>query len=209
MKGRFVSAAALIVIALLFGATSVARADQGGNSGAAHACQQGGYLSMVGLDGTTFDNVGACVSYAAHGGTFAEGVVIPAGHVAILSDAHWNLTPCDRLTYGYQLNAGALVPLASKPFGCFDAPVAGVTIGPFPTATLLRIFLTDTGTGIPFFGGSCNYTFFSDGLHALVAGTNPYSVDIRDSFFCQSAPTDPLAPAGPGGGNISLFVTIA
>lgn len=206
MKSRFGSTALLLVVALLFGGPSVARADQGGNSDAAHACQQDGYLALVGDDGTTFDNVGACVSYSAHGGAFATGLVIPAGHVATLSDAHWNMSPCDALTYGYQLNFGDLVPLAAKPYDCFlppVVPVAGATIGPFPTATLLRIFLTDTGTG-----SSCNYTFFSDGSHALVTGTNPYTVDIRDSFFCLFGPTDPLPPAGPGGGNISLVVTI-
>ena len=35
-----------------------------------------------------------------------------------------------------RLNFGALVPLESKPAGCFDASVAGATIGPFPTATV-------------------------------------------------------------------------
>jgi hypothetical protein len=40
----------------------------GGNSGAAHACQNGGYLMFQGIDGTTFTNVAQCVSYAAHGG---------------------------------------------------------------------------------------------------------------------------------------------
>jgi len=212
MKGRFGRFAAMLATAVLLGAAPVAAADPGGNSSAAHACQQGGYLSLVGSDGTTFDNVGACVSFAAHGGTFAKGIVVPAGQVATLSNAHWALTPCDRLTYGYQLNLGALVPLASKPVGCFNAAVAGATIGPFPTATLLRIFLTDTGTGIPASGGSCNYTFFSDGVHALVTGTNPYTVDIRDSFFCQLGPTQPYVPYQPsaaGLGNISLIVTIA
>src|SRR5207244_762203 len=67
----------------------------GGNSGAAHMCQHGGYRSLVGADGTTFRNTGKCVSYAAHGGTFATGIVIPAGKVATLSNANWNLLPCD------------------------------------------------------------------------------------------------------------------
>jgi hypothetical protein len=212
MVGRLGSLAAMLACALLLGAASTARADSGGNSAAAHACQQGGYLSLVGSDGTTFDNVGECVSYAAHGGTFATGIVIPAGQVATLANAHWNLTPCDALTYGYQLNFGALVPLESKPAGCFDASVAGATIGPFPTATVLRIFLTDTGTGNPALGGSCDYTFFSDGVHALVGGANPYTVDIRDSFFCQLDPTQPYVPYephAPGFGNITLTVTIS
>ena len=212
MKGRFGRIATVLASVCLFAAVPVAGADPGGNSDAAHACQQGGYLSLVGSDGTTFDNVGACVSYTAHGGTFATGIIIPAGQTATFTNVHWALTPCDRLTYGYQLNLGALVPLASKPVGCFDAALPNVTIGPYPTATLLRIFLTDIGTGIPSSGGSCNYTFFSDGVHALVTGTNPYTVDIRDSFFCQLSPTQPYvpyAPSAPGLGNISLIVTIA
>ncbi len=212
MKVRVRRLVGVLAATLLVGVAPTALAGAGGNSSAAHACQQGGYLSMVGNDGTTFDNVGACVSFAAHGGTFATGIIIPAGKVATLSNAHWALTPCDRLTYGYQLNMGALVPLASKPVGCFDAAVPGATLGPYPTATLLRIFLTDIGTGIPAFGGSCDYTFFSDGVHALVTGTNPYTVDIRDSFFCELDPTEPYVPyqpSAPGLGNISLVVTIA
>jgi hypothetical protein len=41
----------------------------GGNLDAAHACQQGGYASLRGTDGTVFKNVGECVSYVARGGT--------------------------------------------------------------------------------------------------------------------------------------------
>lgn len=204
-SGLLAAACASIVVLVL---APFAVADTGGNSDVAHACQQDGYLSMVGSDGATFDTVGACVSYAAQEGAFATGIVIPAGSVATLSDAHWAFAPCDRLTYGYQLNLGELVPLASKPVGCFDAPVAGATIGPFETATLLRIFLTDTGTGLPGSGGSCDFTYFSDGVHALVTGSNPYTVDIRDSFFCQLDPTEPFTPSAPGLGNISLTVTI-
>jgi hypothetical protein len=208
VKGRFGRVAALLAATLLLGAVPVAGADPGGNSAAAHRCQKGGYLSLVGSDGTTFRNVGACVSHAAHGGTFATGIIIPAGRMAILSNASWAVPPCDSLTYGYQLNLGALVPLASKPAGCFGGPVPGAVLGPYPTATLLRIFLTDTG-----FGPSvvCNYTYFSDGVHALVTGNNPYTVDIRDSFFCQLDPTEPYVPyqpSAPGLGNISLTVTI-
>src|SRR5688500_2210494 len=42
----------------------------GGNSGAAHACQNGGYVDLVGSGGETFANTGECVSFAARGGTF-------------------------------------------------------------------------------------------------------------------------------------------
>jgi hypothetical protein len=179
-----------------------------GNSAAAHKCQHGGYLSLVGADGTTFRNTGKCVSFAAHGGTFATGIIIPAGRVATLSNAHWNLTPCDALTYGYQLNLGANVPVASKPGGpCVNGAVAGAIIGPFPTASLLRIFLTDTGD--PAILAVCNFTFYSDGSHALVTGTNPWIVDIRDSFFCTLGPGNPFPPAGVGLGNIDVTVTVA
>ena len=40
-------------------------------------------------------------------------------------------------------------------------------------------------------------------------GANPYTVDIRDSVFCQVPPTVPLVPAGVGIGNVSVTVTIA
>jgi hypothetical protein len=178
----------------------------GGNSAAAHTCHHGGYRSLVGADGTTFKNTGACVRFRAHGGVFATGIVIPAGKTATLSNARWLFAPCDALTYGYQLNLGANVALASKPGGpCFNAALPGATIGPFPTAVLLRMFLRDTGTP----SVSCNYTFYSDGSHARVTGTNPYAVDIRDSVFCQVPPSVPLVPPGPGGGNLNVTVTIA
>jgi len=43
--------------------------DTPGNSAAAAACRQGGYTELVRADGSRFANVGACVSYAARGGT--------------------------------------------------------------------------------------------------------------------------------------------
>lgn len=49
-------------------ATTVASAAPG-NSGAAAACQKGGFAILFRGDGSGFGNVGGCVSYAAHGGT--------------------------------------------------------------------------------------------------------------------------------------------
>jgi hypothetical protein len=212
MRSRMGAFALVLGLTAMLGFTPLAAAGHGnpghassgqgssghGNSLAAHKCQHGGYRSLVGADGTTFRNTGACVSFAAHGGKFATGIVIPAGKVATLSNAHWNLTPCDALTYGYQLNLGANVALASKPGGpCVNGAVPGATLGPFPRATLLRIFLTDTGD--PAASASCNFTFYSDGSHALVTGTNPWIVDIRDSFFCQKPPDVAFPPAAVGG----------
>jgi hypothetical protein len=184
-----------------------------GNSGAAHACQQGGNLSLVGADGTTFRNVGACVSFAAHGGTFATGLIIPAGHTATLSNAQFGdffptaplapntFTNCpgDSLAYGYQLNLGANVQVATGGAGC--QAVAGAVIGPFPTAVLLRVWLTDFHAPGP-------YTFYSDGLHATTAGSNPTLVSIRDSFFGTIPPTVQFqSPAGDG--NLNVVVVIS
>jgi hypothetical protein len=182
-----------------------------GNSPNAKACQKGGYLSLVGSDGTTFKNVGKCVSYAAKGGTFATGLIIPAGETATLSNAQFGdffptaplapntFTNCpgDPLAYGYQLNLGANVQLATGGMGCQAVP--GTVIGPFPTATLLRVYLTDNHPPV--------FTFYSDGNHATVAGTNPYLVSIRDSFFGLIT-TAPLIPP-PGDGNLNVVVTIA
>jgi hypothetical protein len=177
----------------------------GGNSAAAHSCQKGGYLSLVGADGTTFNNVGRCVSFAAHGGKFATGLVIPAGQTATLSGAEFGdfVTNCpgDSLAYGYQLNLGANVQVATGGAGCQH--VAGATIGPFPTATLLRIWLTDFTPPGP-------YTFYSDSTtHALVTGPSPFVVSINDSFFGLRGPSVTYLPTGPGHGNLNVTVTIA
>jgi hypothetical protein len=175
----------------------------GGNSQAAHACNHGGYRSLVGADGTTFRNTGACVSFAAHGGKFATGIIIPAGKTATLSNAMFGdfTTNCpgDQLAYGYQLNLGANVQVATGGAGCQH--VAGAVVGPFPTATLLRIWLTDFTPPGP-------YTFYSDSAtHALVTGSNPFVVSIMDSFFGQRGPSATYLPSGPGHGNLNVTVT--
>ena len=63
--GALTAAAAFPVLAV----SGTASAAAGGNSAAAHACQKGGYATLQRTDGTLFNNVGACVSYAAQGGT--------------------------------------------------------------------------------------------------------------------------------------------
>ena len=47
-------------------------ASKGGNSEAAKACQDGGYLNYTTADGEPFQNPGQCVQYAAQGGTLTE-----------------------------------------------------------------------------------------------------------------------------------------
>jgi hypothetical protein len=58
-----------VAIALAMTTLLVGQIAIGGNSDAAHACQQGGYLSLQGSDGTLFKNAGECTAFAAHGGT--------------------------------------------------------------------------------------------------------------------------------------------
>ena len=200
-----------LVAAPLAGAKKPAPGSGHGNSGAAHKCQKGGYLSLVGADGTTFKNVGKCVSFAAHGGKFSTGLVIPAGKKATLSNAQFGdellptaplapntATNCpgDPLAYGYQLNLGANVQVATGGQGC--QVVAGAVIGPFPTAVLLRVWLTDFHPPV--------FTFYSDGNHSSVTGSNPFLVSIRDSVF-GTITTAPLVPP-PGDGNLNVVVTI-
>ncbi len=51
--------------------------NAGGNSEASAACENGGYASWTDAAGNAFRNAGACVSYAAHGGTLMPVVVNP------------------------------------------------------------------------------------------------------------------------------------
>jgi len=54
-----------------------ALAASGGNSAASTACANGGYVNFTDTSGNAFRNEGACVSYAAHGGTLVPVAVAP------------------------------------------------------------------------------------------------------------------------------------
>jgi len=133
----------------------------------------------------------------------ATGLVIPAGDTSTLSDATFNA--CDALQYGYQLNSGTNVIVDSQPVQCGNTSsprsARGTTIGPFPTAMLLRIVLIDDTAP--------SYTFYSDGSHALVSGSNPWTIDITDSDFGASPPSVSRPPPGRGQGNLSVTLTMA
>ncbi len=197
MKRYFVALfGALVVLGALI---TTAQAAPAGNRAAAHACQQDGYRSAVGTNGG-FANTGECTSYAAAGGRFvtpgAGEFLIPAGQTASLSDAR--LSSCNALRYGYGLNTGKHTDLGGKADGCATVTQPDATIGPFSTAVIVRIVLTD---------GTCGQTFDSAGGHARITGSNPYDVDIVDAgFFCE-------APEGttrvPGiNGNLSITLTV-
>jgi hypothetical protein len=71
LKGIRMKRAALALCAGLALVVGVSTATAGGNSDAAHACQQGGWQNLVRADGKAFLNMGDCVSYAAQGGVLS------------------------------------------------------------------------------------------------------------------------------------------
>src|SRR5579872_1269117 len=131
--------------------------------------------------------------------------VIPVRVVATSSNAAFGDNtinpgncPADQLAYGYQLSSGASVQLAAGA-GCQS--VSGTTVGPFTTLVQLRVFLNDVG---------CGDTFYSDGSHALVSASNPWTwtVSIMDSDLCTSGPGVSRVPVAPGTGNFNATVTL-
>jgi hypothetical protein len=199
----------LVLCAALALSAGVATATAGGgNSGNAEMCKKDGWKSLVGAEGTTFKNQGSCVSYAVQGGGFATGLIIPAGHTATLAHAH----PCaiDKMTYGYQLNFGANVVLGSDyntgNFCSADEPGTPAVVGPFATATVLRVFLSDLGTPPSV---TCDYTYYSDGSHAASVGSNPTLIGINDSGLCTSPPSSPRPPTTIIFSDFTIEVTIS
>ena len=66
---------AAIALALLASVATALPAMAGGNATASAACDGAGYLDWTDVDGNGFRNTGACVSYAARGGTLVPVVV--------------------------------------------------------------------------------------------------------------------------------------
>jgi hypothetical protein len=71
---RLLASAAIVAIAAIGVplATATTAVAGGGNSGAAKACQKGGWQHLVRADGTAFTSEEDCVSYAAQGGVFGQ-----------------------------------------------------------------------------------------------------------------------------------------
>ena len=187
-------AAALVVL------TAGTTLAGGGNSAAAHACQKGGYVDLVGSGGETFRNTGECVSFVAHGGTFMTltGIVVPAGATVTFDNP--TLSACNTLSWGYTVDA-TNVALGGKSFGCFPPMTeSDTTVGPFATTVVLRVFLTDE---------LCqSTTYYSDGDHAVTVQTSPtrWDVDIADAGgFCERRDV-PAVFVPPG--NLSVDVIV-
>ena len=106
------------------------------------------------------------------------GFVIPAHATASFTNNAFNA--CNNLSWGYQLDFGPNVTQATKPAGCFAQTAPDVTIGPFATPHLLRVFLSDL---------TCGDTYYSDRLpvdHVIISGSNPYVLRFADSGgFCE------------------------
>jgi hypothetical protein len=177
-----------------------------GNSQAAHACQGEGYLSLVGVGGETFRNVGQCVRFAAQGGQFADGTDVLEGTIVIPKDFSFTLSgqvlgACNALSYGYGLNGGPIIPLGSKTAGCDTVGFDNVTIGPVAADSVLVFYLIDL---------SCGPTYDSDGNHARVVETAPvYEVDIADAGYGCGISNLPWPHADLGNeGNLSVTVTV-
>jgi hypothetical protein len=168
------------------GAGSRAAFDAGGNSAAAHQCQHGGYASVFRADGSAFANAGECTSYAAQGGVLAHRVTASFTNV-------W-FSSCNALTWGYAID-GVSTDVASKADGCVSRvpePDASVT---YLSTQTLHVYLRDD---------TCGFTYRDDGLHSLVAGTNPRTIEITDSGgFCESNPGLPRPPGGAGNLNVT------
>ena len=176
--------------------TSMSAADdaflaKGGNSAAAHACQQGGYLGLFRTDGTGFANTGDCVSYAAHGGVFVTRVT--ATFTDILFAA------CNNLTIGYEIN-GVMTDVESKPYFCGTQTGTSFSVTYLSNQTV-RIYLRDD---------FCGDVYFEDGNHAAVTGSNPYLIRIADSGgFCERGPSVPWTPIGDEAGNLNVTKTVS
>lgn len=166
-------------------------AQQRGNSDAAHACQQGGYANLFRTDGTGFKNTGECVSYAAQGGVLARRLTATFTNVVFAA--------CNNLTWGYALD-DVQHDVESKSRGCFDQAGSDQTVS-FLSTQILRVFLRDD---------LCDDTYFEDGNHGAVTGSNPYLIRIADSGgFCERGPGVGWTPVGDERGNLNVTKTIS
>jgi hypothetical protein len=171
---------------------SAASFDAGGNSSAAHQCQQDGYGKLYRTDGSAFSNAGDCSSYAAQGGVLAHLVTARFTNV-------W-FSSCNAETWGYTID-GVSTDIASKSAVCDDrVPESDASVTYLSTQTL-HVYLRDDSP-------KCSYTYTDDGLHSLVTGTNPQTIEITDSGgWCESNPTMERLPTG-GAGNLNLTKTV-
>jgi len=161
----------------------------GGNSTAAHLCQNGGYQNIYRSDGSGFANTGDCVSYAAHGGQLSQKITF----------SNISLGACNDITFGYTVG-GVSTDVYTKPYDC--APFhsyADVSVF-VPVGSTVDVYLRDN---------TCGATFTQESGHALVTGTNPYQIAITDAGgFCEATSPTGSRPPTNGIGNLNVTETI-
>ena len=157
-----------LLLALAVGSSALAG---GGNSASAKHCQQQGWIGLVRTDGSTFANEGACVSYAAHGGT-----LVPFTGCFVLDTSK----PADYSTS----SLGAVVAGAT---GGDALTVQGTCIGP----TTIDRSLTVTGQASP---GYSTPTLEGPADHVLVVDSG--TVTLLDTLTITGGHT----VLGIGGG---------
>ncbi len=160
----------------------------GGNSLAAAACQQAGYLTIIGTNGTTdttFTNTGNCVSYAAHGGT----LVSQTAATPCLNGGYATLTS----TSGSPAFASEAACVLFLGQGGVPVPVDTFTVTAGPGLYPAWCTLTFTGSGlqpnsyvyitqaITAFGTVINYTFPIVETTANSDG----SLNFTDKYYSQ------------------------
>ena len=188
----------IAMLATMLVAVTAGTATAGDRTSAAvQACQKGGYVALVGSGGETFANTGQCVSFVVRGGTFATGIMVPAGATVTFDDP--TLSACNTLSWGYNIGSGD-VELGSNVNRCRTTRQGDATVGPFPTATILRVYLTDESCGPT--------TYYSDGDHAIgtPTGASSWQVDIADAGGGCWRQNTPAAFSPPG--NFSVGVVI-
>lgn len=151
MKIRLLFALAT-TLALTVGAATATAGNgngkgKGGNSIAAHSCQHGGWKTLFRSDFSPFKNQGACVSYAAHGGT-----------LTVKTQAQLD---CE--SFGGTFALGGTYSLGTSVWTC-QWSNTDITDYTTKSGTLATDCSTITPTGTVFLE--------NDGLLAVVPGTN-------------------------------------
>ncbi len=68
MRRKLLAGMAASVVTFSIFVTGAHAQSGTGNSDAVHLCQKGGYENVIGTGGTTFSNVGECISFVGRSG---------------------------------------------------------------------------------------------------------------------------------------------
>jgi hypothetical protein len=167
--------AACLVFVGIIGLQAPAVTHAAGNSDAAHACQQGGYLNLQGTDGTTFKNAGQCVSYVARGGTIQ-------GLTGCAKTTTSGCLTLDNLSISYHIDSSLGTIALSGALSFSPLTTCGIPYSPDPTNPLLCGTATGGGT-YSVSGGTFNQ---GTGGTFTVSGPIAYGDEFVDSTRAYS-----------------------